>query len=110
MNTRIFYQYRDADNYKNYSEVIINGVLLLDDIKCFFRDGEFFIPSEVGLEDLQVQPLSVVDHIWHEITDLSNTEDVSNCDLNSEQLLKNFRYADSIDWNETAVFKRKGIL
>lgn len=54
MNTCISYLYRDACNYKIHNEVIINGVLTsaqIDSIMDCLLDGEYFIPSQVGLPE-----------------------------------------------------------
>ncbi|NQZ60199.1 MAG: hypothetical protein HRT88_22340 [Lentisphaeraceae bacterium] len=52
-NSKIYYLYRDAANYKAFNEVIIAGPLQLEDLTPYFHDHHFFIPSEIGLEDLQ---------------------------------------------------------
>ena len=66
-NSKIYYLYRDASNYKVYHEVTIYGTLTLDELSPYFYDHQFFIPSKVGFEDLQAQPLTFDDHIWHEL-------------------------------------------
>lgn len=83
MNTKIAYQYRDADNYKQYEEVVIPGEISEQDkalilSKC--NEGQYFIPSQVGLNDLQERmcsPIGDSDHVWHELEeeDITLTED-----------------------------------
>ncbi|HPS02723.1 MAG TPA: hypothetical protein PLA90_14390, partial [Candidatus Sumerlaeota bacterium] len=65
MNTRFGYLYRDACNYKEYHEVVVSGILREEDIQPFLRDKTYFVPSEVGLTDLQPAVFTVDDHIWH---------------------------------------------
>lgn len=83
MNTRIMYQYRDADNYKQLEEVVIAGEITKEDkalILSKLDEGMYFIPSQVGLNDLQERmcsPIGDSDHVWHELTpeDISLTKD-----------------------------------
>lgn len=68
MNTKIEYMYRDADNYKKYKTVILEGVLTPEEIRDLLNcldDGEFFIAQQVGLPDAhfdRYDPES--DHPW----------------------------------------------
>ena len=110
MNTKFSYLYRNASNYKKFNDVVINGALNLDDIEPYLKDGTFFIPSEVGLDDLQNDPFTSEDHIWHEIEEIESTIDQSTVELNYSTLIKNFKKAHSNDWNEYKVFKRKGLV
>lgn len=72
-NTRVGYMYRDASNYKQTTEVVFAGRLLpaeLAAITANLEGGEWFIPSQVGLEDLQEHFGSRLyddDHVWHEL-------------------------------------------
>lgn len=83
MNTKISYMYRDADNYKQHEEVIIEGTISDEDKKFILNkrdDGSYFIPSQVGLDDLQEKmysPIGYSDHVWHELheEDIILTED-----------------------------------
>lgn len=53
MNTKISYLYRDASNYKIQNECIVRGLLTDAQIKAILdcRDGDNFIPSQVGLPE-----------------------------------------------------------
>jgi hypothetical protein len=66
MNTKFNYLYRDAWNYKKFHSIILHGVIKLEQIEPFLRDQCFFIPSEVGLPDLQEEVFKTYDHIWEE--------------------------------------------
>lgn len=58
MNTVFSYLYRDADNYKARETVVLTGAPRpgdFDVIQSALDDGCFFIPSQVGLPDLQEQ-------------------------------------------------------
>lgn len=53
-NTLFLYLYRDAGNYKTCNEVVLKGKMTDRDfelIRSCCDGGEFFIPSEVGLEE-----------------------------------------------------------
>jgi len=83
MNTKIAYMYRDGDNYKQYEEVVIPGEITDEDKALILSkrdEGQYFIPSQVGLNDLQERmcsPIGDSDHVWHELEeeDISHTHD-----------------------------------
>jgi hypothetical protein len=110
MNTRFSYLYRDASNYKEYSEVIIQGSLEFEQLLPFLKDKTFFIPSEIGLDDLQGKELSSDDHIWHEIENIQPTPNTPTVNIKSTQLLERLEIAYEDGWNEYAVMKRMGLL
>ena len=109
-NTKIAYLYRDASNYKTYNEIIINGCLDQRDISQFLKDSAYFIPSEVGLKDLQPCKFSVDDHIWHEIEFMEATDEESTLNISTDILYEKFKKAHEKEWNEYAVFERKCLL
>jgi len=110
INTEIEYCYRDACNYKKYNSVVLRGNLTYNDIEPFLHEGDFFIPSVVGLEDLQDEPFTVNDHIWHGIYEISETKSIPNIKITSNELLQNFKEAKQNNWNEYEVYKRKGLV
>jgi len=79
-NTRIDYMYRDAANYKKRSSVVFKGKIsreLLTILRENMSEEEYFIPSQVGLEDLQHYMESFPDEddgVWHELEDISLTD------------------------------------
>lgn len=110
MNTRFCYLYRDACNYKRFSEVVIGGVLDQKQIDPLLKDRQFFVPSEVGLDDLQDEVFTVDDHIWHEVDRLEPTDDAPTAEISAAGLVARFAEASRNLWNEGEVFKRKGLL
>jgi hypothetical protein len=110
MNTIFSYMYADASNYKVFKDVVIKGELRISDVEQYLYEGEFFIPSEVGLSDLQPTPFTVEDHVWHTIRDLSTTDANPNCDVESAQLKERFAAVSRDKWNLAEVFRRKGLL
>jgi hypothetical protein len=109
MNTLINYQYRDASNYKEFDTVIIRGQLSLNDIEKYLYEKEFFIPSEIGLKDLQPEILNQDDHIWHEILEVSHTNDEATVKITAEKVISNFRRASLDEWNILEASKRLGL-
>lgn len=99
MNTSITYQYRDTSNYKEFDTVIISGLLCLKDIEEYLYNKEFFIPSEIGLKDLQPENLNQDDHIWHEILEIIHTNEKPTANIIAEEIISNFRKASSEGWN-----------
>ena len=110
MNTKFSYLYRDEWNYKKFHSIILSGVIRLEQIEPFLREGAFFIPSEVGLPDLQEDVFKSYDHIWHEIESIELTNEQPTVAINTSTLLTNFKKAHSHDWNEGQVFVRKGLM
>ena len=109
MSTSITYQYRDASNYKEFDTVIIRGQLSLNDIDEYLYEKEFFIPSEIGLRDLQPENLNQDDHIWHEILEISHTHEKPTVDITAEKIISNFRKASLEEWNILDASKRLGL-
>lgn len=74
-NSSLWYQYRDASNYKAGRTVVFAGRLTDEELRALRanrEDGMFFIPSQVGLPDLQDTwggRLYEDDHVWHELED-----------------------------------------
>jgi len=94
MNTRITYSYADSDNYKKNHSTVVDGPLSEEQIKEMMEsrlDGEYFIPSHVGLTDLQGDD-PFVDHQWHRIEedDFEETTDQPTESLTAAQLFSNF--------------------
>jgi len=54
LNTKIEYLYRDASNYKVYNECVVKGIVTAEqrkEIVDCLNEGEYFIPSQVGLPE-----------------------------------------------------------
>ena len=109
MNTQITYQYRDAANYKEFDTVIIHGQLSLSDIEEYLYETEFFIPSEIGLKDLQPESLCNDDHIWHEILEISHTNKQPTVNITAQKIISNFKKASLEEWNILEASKRLGL-
>ena len=100
MNTRINYLYRDASNYKQFGEVVVEGPMERNQLGPLLKDQEFFIPSRVGMADLQPDMRTEDDHIWHEIESLAQTSESPSLDITAEQLLQRFKYMSKNRWYE----------
>jgi hypothetical protein len=114
MNTRIAYMYRDSANYKAHREAIVEGILSFKDVKKYTDSGEFFIPSEVGLDDLQEELRgfpSEDDHVWHELipSEIAGTMQPATETITAKQLISNFRKAHMRGWPVRPAMKRLGI-
>ncbi len=82
MNIRMEYLYRDAGNYKNWSEVVfanptnipIKRVQKMVGDALFER--QYFDARSAGLPDLHFLECSLeLDHDWHELHGLADTDD-----------------------------------
>lgn len=49
VNTRINYLYRDANNFKYSSSVVVEGCLKFQQLKKYLDEGLYFVPADVGL-------------------------------------------------------------
>ena len=110
MNTRFSYLYRDGCNYKKFNEIVVEGVLAEEQLIHFLREETFFIPSQVGLLDLQPEEWTVDDHIWHEIEHLQMTLETPGIRLKAEQLLIKFELAHENGWDEFTTTNTKYVL
>ncbi|MGK2959566.1 MAG: hypothetical protein ACSLFB_14500 [Acidimicrobiales bacterium] len=70
-DTIIQYMYRDAGNYKFYSEFCLSGILTLSEIKPYLIHSEYFIPNEIRLVSLVPEQMNDDDHLLHEFVSFS---------------------------------------
>jgi hypothetical protein len=98
--------YRDGENYKQYNEVVIGGEFTLDQLRPHLYEGESFMPSEVGLEDLQEYPYRNCDHIWHQLVSAEPTKDAPTVEMGAEALVVCFRKAGEVNWETPLVNER----
>ncbi len=89
--------------------MIIRGSLSLSDIEKYLYDKEFFIPSEIGLKDLQPENLDADDHIWHEILEISHTQEKPTVGITAEKIISNFKKTSLEGWNILEASKRLGL-
>ncbi len=96
MNTRVNYQYRDANNYKRHNEEIISGTITQEQIQQIINtlnDGEYFIPHLVGFTEIFIGPITEDDHPYFELQkeDFEETEDSPTIDMTAEKLVSEFQ-------------------
>src|SRR5579875_1140471 len=99
-NTRLAYCYRDASGYQQSEEIILVGELSFKrDIQPYLYEGEFFIPDQVGLPNLQGRfedfPAED-DHPWHTIADVSLADDAPTVQVTADELRQLFC---SVTWD-----------
>jgi hypothetical protein len=99
-NTSFEYLYRDAGNYKTFETVVLKGVLHREDIMPFLYEGEYFIPSQVKLLDLQPDLKTELDHVWHEIVEIKSTDEKPTTPLTAKQLFAAFCEAKKDNWEK----------
>ena len=111
MQTRLTYMYRDASNYKWHGEAVFEGEITDAEKECFVRacnDGEYFIASQVGLEDLQRQLIAFPDeddHVWSEIDGFELTDHPATHGSIHEFI----RLMDGIEWDVLGAIARLGL-
>jgi hypothetical protein len=90
MNTRVTYLYRDANNYKVYEEVILEGELSpeqIQEIKKKLFDENCFIPSQVGLHHLHSQLQEFDTRDWGDDHPIHELEGISTIDADPTELM-----------------------
>ena len=111
MNTRISYIYRDGNNYKQGIELVVPGEIDKDFILDCCDEGEFFIPDQVGLPELQGQMINFpndADHVWHELEDIELTDDAADTEIAAEDIERRFEEAKG-NWDVCGASERLGI-
>jgi hypothetical protein len=62
------YRYADKRNCKQFTTIVVDGTITWEQIAPYLARQEFFIPGQIGLEDLQHRfALPGADHPWHQI-------------------------------------------
>ena len=107
MNTLIRYQYRDAANYKENGCLVLRGMCSQNQAQalrdqCLQENGEyFFVPSLVGMKDLQPKKWNPdLDHPYHYITSIEMTGSPAEDSRSVADLITEF---SEQDWNEVTV-------
>ena len=100
------YLYRDANNYKDFRRLLLNGTLTkleIEEIRAKLDEQLYFIPAQVGLppaDRLQRQfgYDYEADHPWHELTRIEvvgvngvNLEEEETEEMTAPELLEAFR-------------------
>ncbi len=105
-NTRFSYLYRDGANCKQHHSIVLQGLVTCQQVEPFLDEGDYFIPSQVTLPDLQKCwekagfPLSAdLDHAWHEITDIAPTDEAPTVRTSAADLAHAFA---TVKWDEAA--------
>ena len=104
MNTRIEYLYRDADNFKLRTEVVLCGHLSADQIRVILeslQDSFYFIPSQVGLPENRFSDTTEADYCWFELEegDFYDTKESPSVEITPAVLTKAFETAAG-NWKE----------
>jgi hypothetical protein len=97
MNTKINYLYRDAGNWKFRGSFIVGGVLARQDLEPFMFNIEWFVPHQVGLKHLLIEPWGEDDHLLYELEDFEETNE-QDCICTAEELIGRFASANTRGW------------
>lgn len=104
-NTKIYYLYRDASNYKKGNVAIVEGAITeeqIDTIMECLDCGEYFIPRQVGLPEVQFGKITEDDHCWFELCreNFDPTDEEADTGMDVEELVKKF-LAASGNWDDS---------
>jgi len=94
---KVVYLYRDAANFKCRGEFCVAGTIVLEDLRPFLLDSEFFVPEAVGIPTLTPRYRSEDDHVLHEIDSITPTAPAP-CPLTAHELIERFRTASEHNW------------
>lgn len=114
-NTEIGYMYRDAFNYYQFEIAVVAGKVTREQLLagCSHISGDNdFIPSQVGLEDLQPRMgsfPSTDDHVWHELLEVKPTRKSPTVAFNAEWLMNRF-LACKDRWDVSKAMKKLGLV
>lgn len=113
-NTHISYLYRDACNYKVHNEAIIRGELSaqqIDVIMGCLNDGEYFIPSQVGLPEERFGSFTEDDHYWFELArdGFSPVKEDATVDITPDELVQKFTEAKN-NWHEVEFMQEENVV
>lgn len=110
-NTKISYMYRDASNHKQAMTIVLAEAISDEDkkrIHAKLDDVKYFIPSQIGLEDLQGRFHNGLDfeedHVWHELTSIQPTDATPTTTMSAAELVSRFNAVNQWDvtgrWDE----------
>lgn len=101
-NTRLYYLYRDASNWKTLNSVVLKGKItdeMHNEMKSCCEDGvEMFIPEQVGLDLIRDWETTMDDHPYAELGEYELVPNEPTTDMTVEELLEEFRKAKD-NWN-----------
>lgn len=107
-NTRIYYLYRDASNYKQHNEVVVPGTFTPEQIEAIIGcldAGEYFIPVQVGLPEERFGNITEDDHCWFELSrdGFEETNAEANLDMTPDEVVAEFLEAKG-NWDDSKEF------
>lgn len=94
---KITYLYRDAGNYKFWSEFCVLGDVSLDTLSPYLFEGEYFVPEKIGLPSLVPPQKNDDDHLFHEFVDVEYS-DSAECLLTADDFMARIRAASITGW------------
>lgn len=96
-DTIIEYMYRDAGNYKFYGTFCLSGSLTKKEIEQYLINGEYFIPTEVGLNSLVPSHMNSDDHMLHEFISFTGSA-VDDCLMDTTDFISLVKTAHKAGW------------
>lgn len=98
MNTKINYLYRDASNYKVHNECVIFGPITDEQKTAILAacvEGEYFVPSVVGMPEKRFNDYCDDDHCFFELNacDFEDVQQEPTLDINAAILVSRFEEA-----------------
>ncbi|MBC8738503.1 hypothetical protein F6X40_17150 [Paraburkholderia sp. UCT31] len=121
--TTVHYLYRDAANWKEFTDIHLCGAITPEQkerIKSKLSSGEYFIPADVGLPELQRKTRQALDeeldHVYHELDVrhgfrvVDALEEGEVAEMTVEELVARFDAIPGAEsWDVSAAMERLGI-
>jgi hypothetical protein len=106
-NTAFCYKYCDGNNNKRGERIVLQGTITFEQLVPYLDEGEYFIPGQVGLEDLQHSFTSKspgADHPWHRVyeSDITPTDEPSTVQITAQALLAAFQ---AVTWDASYIWE-----
>ena len=107
-NTKLNYVYKDADNYKKFTECIVHGSFsdnMINKILDKCDDGKNFIPEQLGLPCNRFEDITDADHSFVELLSIEETTDTPTLDITAQELYNRFM---DVEFWDMSFYGRKG--
>lgn len=112
--TKISYEYRSAGGYGMQGNAVLAGEITPEEKEIILQkleNGEVFIPSQVGLSDLQEIYFEEhgfswdddEDHVWHILKSIQLTDEKPTESMDVHELVRRFK---EVEWDVTEVLRR----
>ncbi len=95
--TVVEYLYRDASNWKYWSQFSLTGTLAFAEFENLLHEHLWFVPQAIGVESLTPKIRNQDDHSLHEIHEVRSAPVVQPL-MSAEEFVCRLKYAQRAGW------------